>query len=133
MDTICRADTVLCTLTGILKVWNLSGLVYSSQSDRVSEERVPDAATDSPQVVTSAFYCEALDAVCVTTHEQNIVFYHRDGLKQFKQVLSCLFYKTGCQCHPMTYPIISRCGRFQALPHCKSYRNLTRLTSIVRL
>jgi len=76
----------VCILTGVLNVWNLSGLVYSSQSDGPSENRSADAATDSPQVVTSAFYCQALDAVCVTTHEQNIVFYSRDGLKQFKQV-----------------------------------------------
>lgn len=85
-DTIYGADTVVCTLTGIFKVWNLFGLLYSSQSDRVSENRSSDAAMDSLQVVTSAFYCQALDAVCVTTHEQNIAFYHRDGLKQFKQV-----------------------------------------------
>jgi len=76
----------MCWLAGLLKVWNLSGLVYSSRSDNATENRPADAVSDSQQVVTSAFYCEALDAVCVTTHEQNIVFYHRDGLKQFKQV-----------------------------------------------
>lgn len=67
-------------------MWNLSGLVFSSESDAVNDSRLPDAATESPHVVTSAFYCKAHDVVCVTTHEQNIVFYHRDGLKQFKQV-----------------------------------------------
>jgi len=70
----------------MLNVWNLSGLVYSSHSDSLSESRLPDAATESSQVVTSAFYCQALDVICVTTHEHNIIFYQRDGLKQFKQV-----------------------------------------------
>lgn len=61
----------------------MSGVVHSSsQSDCLRS-----AETDSQQVVTSAFYSRALDAVCVTTHEQNILFYHRDGLQQFRQVL----------------------------------------------
>ena len=70
----------------MLNVWNLSGLVYSSHSDSLSESRQPGAATESSQVVMSAFYCKAHDVICVTTHEHNIIFYHRDGLKQFKQV-----------------------------------------------
>ena len=81
-------------ITGILKVWNSSGVVYSSQSDCLTENKAPDAAADSLQVVTSAFYCQALDAICVTTHEQNIVFYHRDGLKEFKQVSLSLFHSS---------------------------------------
>lgn len=80
---LCRC---VCSLTGVFKVWNLGGLVYSSGSDNLSESKLPDAAADSLQVVTSAFYCPSLDAVCVATHEQNIIFYHRDGLKPFKQV-----------------------------------------------
>jgi len=75
-------------LSGLLSVWNLSSLVYSSS--RLSENSCPVTETDSPQVVTSAFYCQALDAICVTTHEHNITFYHCDGLQQFRQVLQII-------------------------------------------
>ena len=78
----------VCTFSGLLKVWNLSSLVYSSSlSDHLSENSCPGTVTDSSQVITSAFYCSALDAICVTTHEHNIMFYRLDGLQQFRQVL----------------------------------------------
>jgi len=96
-DLVCRADSrwalpqissaIVFSLTGAFKVWNLFGLIYSSHSDSLTDSgQTGTAASESQQVVTSAFYCKALDAICVTTHEQNIVFYHCDGLKQFKQV-----------------------------------------------
>lgn len=79
-------------------MWNLSGVVYSSH---LSESMSPEAAVDSAQVVTSAFYCTPLDAICVTTHEHNIVFYHRSGLKPFKQVLHVisLIFGTNTKCY----------------------------------
>ena len=70
----------------------MSSLVYSSSGfDHLSSNSTSVTEADSPQVVTSAFYCRALDAICVTTHEHNIMFYHCDGLQQFRQVLRVVF------------------------------------------
>jgi hypothetical protein len=74
------------TSAGSLKVWNKSGQVYPNN-------KIESTAGKSAiqHIIRSAAYIVAIDAVCLVTGEDNILFYRREGLHLYKQVNHMIF------------------------------------------